>query len=91
MRLFFIIKNKTTGKRKIVDMSDYALIECVDIFRFWKILDRFETKVKLVDENSALIQDYELQNKQAKVFNPKFVPSFLCAELLQENETIKEK
>lgn len=64
MKLFFIIKNKKTQKKRIINMSDYAIIDCVDIYRFWRLLDIFETKVRLVDDNSHYAKAYELQNLQ---------------------------
>lgn len=67
MKLLLIIKNKQTKKTRIVNLSDYALIDCVTIFRFWKLLDKFETKIKLVYSNSYLYKAYEIQEKKYSI------------------------
>lgn len=67
MKLLLIIKNKQTKKIRIVDLSDYVLIDCVTIFRFWKLLDKFETKVKLVNSNSYLCKAYEIQEQKYSI------------------------
>ena len=72
MKLLLIIKNKQTKKIRIVDLSDYALINCVAIFRFWKLLDKFETKVKLVNSNSHLYKAYKIQEYKYSILNKGF-------------------
>ena len=67
MKLLMIIKNKQTNKIRIVDLSSYALIDCVTIFRFWKLLDKFETKIKLVNSNSHLYKAYEIQKQKYSI------------------------
>lgn len=67
MKLLLIVKNKQTNKARIIDVSDYALIDCVTIFRFWKLLDKFETKIKLVNSNSHLYKAYEIQKMRESI------------------------
>lgn len=67
MKLLMIIKNKQTNKIRIINLSDYALIDCVTIFRFWKLLDKFETKVKLVNSNSYLYKAFKIQEKKYSI------------------------
>ena len=67
MKLLMIIKNKQTKKIRIVNLSDYALIDCVTIFRFWKLLDKFETKVKLVNSNSYLCKAFKTQELKESI------------------------
>ena len=67
MKLLLIIKNKQTKKIRIVDLSDYVLIDCVTIFRFWKLLNKFETKIKLINSNSHLYRAYEIQELKESI------------------------